>query len=139
MRRAILTALALVALAACVSPRAGPQQPARPGEIDLGDWRRASPRSTAQRFTSAIAQRYGQVRPIGQISADLRANQFSCAAGAPSAHGLSPTQVCRRSERDRRCVHTWQVHLFATRRGGTRTRALYDRACDDDGLLGGPM
>ena len=137
MRRAILTALAALALACCASPSA-PVQPGRPGQIDLGDWRRASQRSVAARFSDAVARRYDQGRSISQISADLRSNQFACSTGEPSRRGVSPTQVCRRSERDRRCVHTWQVHLFATQQGGARTRALYDRACGDEGLLGGP-
>jgi hypothetical protein len=130
--------LIALALASCASPTTVPAQPGRAGQIDLGDWRRASQRRVAAHFSEAVTRRYEQGGSIAQISADLRANQFACSAGAPSRRGVSPTQVCRRSLRDRECTHTWQVHLFARQQSVARTRALYDRSCGGDGLLGGP-
>jgi hypothetical protein len=137
MRSAVLVVLTALALASCVSPSAGPSAPGRPGGIEFGDLQRASQRSVASRFSGGIERRYRQGAPLSEVVADLRANRFTCAPGQPTRRGVAPSQICRRSLRDRGCVHTWQVHIFAALQSLTRTRALYDRACEGDGLLGG--
>jgi hypothetical protein len=137
MRSAVLAVLTALALASCVSPSAGPTTPGRAAGIDFGDWQRASQRSVAARFSGGIERRYRQGAPLPEVVADLRVNRFACTPGQPTRRGVAPSQICRRSLRDRGCVHTWQVHIFASRQSLARARALYDRACEGDGLLGG--
>jgi hypothetical protein len=145
MTRAALFALLALLLAACAAP--GTTVPAAPtggpriasGAIQLGDWARGSEPSVARSFAEAITHRYGMGLPLSAATADLRANQFTC-AGAGDRRGDPPDMVCRRSISAAGCLHTWQVHLYsdAGAQGLSRTRGLYDRSCSRDQLLGGP-
>ncbi|MGE3143858.1 MAG: hypothetical protein AB7L65_11110, partial [Hyphomonadaceae bacterium] len=131
------------ALAACASTGGAPRDVnggagrIPQSAIALGDYRRAIAAQVAQRFSSEISGRYGQSVNLADARSDLTRNQFACMAPPASQRGDPPAQVCRRILAEAGCTHTWQVHLY----GGpalARTRALYDRACGDDGLLGGP-
>jgi len=143
MKNLITAMAAALALTACATGGAGPSPmtpsgAGRPtGALDLGDWRGSSQRAVADRFSATIAQRYAQGAPLTQATADLTSQRFSCAAGQASGRGAPPAQICRREIRQGDCAHTWQVHLYATQARLARTRALYDRTCGDDGLLGG--
>jgi hypothetical protein len=144
MRKTLLALLALC-LAACAGQRPlGTQAPAGgaripSGSIELGDWARGSEQQVARRFADTIAQRYGPGLALSAAAADLRSNQFTCAANR-DRRGDPPDLVCRRSIQGAGCIHTWQVHLFSdgAAQGLTRTRGLYDRSCSRDQLLGGP-
>lgn len=149
MKRAMRAAfLALAALSAsCATPVGGVSTPSGPSSIpatplDLGDWRSASPAATLSAFQQTVAARYGAGVAVSDIGADLRRNEFNCAAGRPPADGRgdTPAQVCRRTTTVSGCTHTWQVHVFDSNGDGrlARSRGLYDRRCGDDGLLGGP-
>jgi len=135
-----------LALAACATmPVSGPSTPTGPAAIpsaplDLGDWRRASASSTMQHFESTVRGRYGVGLTLASVTADLRRQEFSCAPPQRDGRGDPPAQVCRRAESASGCTHTWQVHLFDEGDNArlARTRALYDRSCAGDGLLGGP-
>lgn len=139
---------ALAALAACAStPVSAPSTPTGPasiptGALELGDYRGASAAQTLAAFEANVISRYGAGVAINAAAADLRSQQFSCGA-APrpdNGRGAPPAQVCRRTITANSCTHTWQVHLFDENgnRRLARTRALYDRRCGSDGLLGGP-
>jgi hypothetical protein len=142
---ALAAALALL-LSACATPTApGPTAPSGPPSIptsplDLGNWRGGSESSVLGEFQQSIARRYGEGLQLSAVSADLRRNQFSCAAVTRDTRGDPPAQICRKTTTDAGCTHTWQVHLYdqAGNAALVRTRGLYDRRCGGDGLLGGP-
>jgi len=145
MKRAAL-ALAALALAACATPVGGVSAPGGSStiplsSISLGDWRRASEGETLRAFQQGVNGRYGAGVPISTVARDLQRNQFVCGAAPPldQGRGAPPAQVCRRTITQAGCTHTWQVHVFDTVGNGmlTHTRALYDRRCGGDGLLGG--
>lgn len=140
-----LAALALLASCATVPASSVSAPPSGPASIpstplDLGDWRNASENAVAQRFEGAVSGRYAAGHALSAVSADLRSAAFSCAGGNAGDRGDPPAQICRRSESQSGCTHTWQVLLYDANgdRRLARTRALYDRHCGDDGLLGGP-
>jgi hypothetical protein len=111
------------------------------GALDLGDWRHATAEATLSQFQTAIAARYGVGSPLSAATADLRRNDFNCAQNNDSSHrGTPPAQICRKTVTAENCTGTWQVHLFDTNGDGriARARALYDRRCGAEGLLGGP-
>jgi hypothetical protein len=111
------------------------------GALDLGDWRHATAANTLSQFQSTIAARYGAGSSLSAAAADLRRNDFACAEDNDSTgRGAPPRQICRRTVTAENCTGTWQVHLFDTNGDGriARARALYDRRCGNEGLLGGP-
>jgi hypothetical protein len=121
--------------AAGVASAPGAVVPTAP--IDLGEWRGPDVGAVVQHFQREIAQRYEASATLAAISADLRSNDFSCADNRDtSGRGDPPDQICRRTQAGENCTHTWQVHLFSGQ--PVRARALYDRRCGGDGLLGGP-
>lgn len=133
-------ALAACALAACQTlgpPRGGAARiPAEP--MELGNWRNASEAATLSAFERTVANRYGAGLAYDAVASDMRRNEFDCAAAPSGGRGAPPTGVCRRTLVNAGCTHTWQVHLFAQAQRLERARALYDRRCSSDGLLGGP-
>lgn len=137
----LAAAVLLALLAACVTTPTGPASlPA--GQLDLGDWRTASISATSARFQSAVQSRYRPGLSLAAASGDLSRQGFRCAAN-PDRRGDPPDQVCRKTVSYESCTHTWQVHLYdrtPAALGGplARTRALYDRRCGGEGLLGGP-
>lgn len=148
MRRIVFLAAALVfALSACSTPTGGPATPGGSGTIpttplDLGNWRTASEAATLSAFQQQVTGRYGVGLALSAVAADLRRSEFACALAprAPDGRGDPPAQICRRTASSSGCTHTWQVHLFDVSGDQrlTRTRSLYDRSCNSDGLLGGP-
>lgn len=148
MKRILIAIGLSAALAACVTspgaPSAGGGGAAIPrSPVDFGNWREASEAATLQAFRAGIEGRYGAGLSLQAVSADLRANEFTCGAAPPRAEGGRgdpPVQVCRRTLTQAGCTHTWQVHVFDTAGDGrlARSRGLYDRRCGGDGLLGGP-
>jgi hypothetical protein len=135
------------ALSACAIPAGGSAAsgaasiPSAP--INLGNWRAATEAATLTAFESEVSRRYGAGLALPAVSADLRAYEFNCGAAPQRAQGNRgdpPAQVCRRTVTANGCTHTWQVHLFDAAGNArlVRTRALYDRRCGGDGLLGGP-
>jgi hypothetical protein len=149
MKRVLaIVALGLVlAVSACVTvpvsgggaPTSGPSIPSTP--IDLGDWRRATPGASSQFFEREINERYRVGMALTMVSSDLRRNDFNCTGNRDtSGRGDPPDQICRKTVTSEGCTHTWQVHLFDANGDSllARTRALYDRRCGNDGLLGGP-
>lgn len=147
MLRRLALVLALSA-AACSTPIAGTTTPTGAsqipsGAIDLGNWRASSERATHSVFQRGVTARYASGAAINTVAADLRRNQFTCrppAADLADNRAVPPVQVCRRTVTAAGCTHTWQVHLFDNMndRRLARTRALYDRRCGGEGLLGGP-
>lgn len=150
MKRALFAILALSMLAACTTYSAGPPGAVTPrgamapsGPIDLGDWRRSSADAVIQRFSGNLLRRYAAGSAMSAATADLRANQFVCAAPSAGRGGDPPDQVCRRQQVEAGCTHTWQAHLWDDAQGVaskvSRVRGLYDKRCaSDGGLLGGP-
>ena len=145
--RISLTALSLgVLAAACVTPVGGTSTPSGAATIpsaplNLGDWRRANVNTVVQNFEREVSSRYGLGLALSAVSADLRRNEFTCAANTQTNERGDPAdQVCRKTVSAENCTHTWQVHLFDENGNAalTRARALYDRRCGGDGLLGGP-
>jgi hypothetical protein len=111
------------------------------GALDLGDWRHATAADTLSQFQTTITARYGARSSLSAAAADLRRNDFTCAENNDSTgRGTPPTQICRKTVTAENCTGTWQVHLFDTNGDGrvARARALYDRRCGNEGLLGGP-
>lgn len=109
--------------------------------IDLGDWRRATPGAAGQFFEREVNARYRTGMALTAVSSDLRRNDFNCAGNRDTGgRGDPPDQICRKTVTVEGCTHTWQVHLFDANGDSllARTRALYDRRCGSDGLLGGP-
>ena len=136
-----LAAIATLLLSACVTPisstpsgPSGPSIPSAPLSLG-GDWRNASVGATLERFQREVAGRYEAGLALSDASGDLRRQEFNCSAGRGEN---APQQVCRKTETAGDCTHTWQVHLFAADDVLARSRALYDRRCGGDGLLGGP-
>ncbi|MFZ4071761.1 MAG: hypothetical protein ACOYJ6_16855 [Caulobacterales bacterium] len=146
--------LAIAGLAACASlpqPPAGPPKPspsqatAPRGDvipdspIDLGPYGAGEQRAVAGRFARGISNRYSPDMAFALVLADLRKNAFQCFV-AGQGSGDPPRQVCRKTVRLASCEHIFQVHLYDT--GGNqklaRTRALYDRLCGGEELLGAP-
>jgi len=135
--------IALIALAACETmptPGVAPSVTApMVGELDLGGaWRTQAPAPSLEAFSRVVASRYGPGTPTPRVLADLQHASFACTENHDSSgRGAPPTQICRRTEVANGCTNTWQVHLFGTQ-ALTRARALYDRRCGGDALLGGP-
>ncbi|MEJ0060748.1 MAG: hypothetical protein WDM79_14740 [Terricaulis sp.] len=148
MKHAIVLASAFaLMLSACATPTSpsGPAAPSGPpsiptSAIDLGNWRGGSEAAVLGEFQQSIARRYGEGLQLSAVAADLRRNQFSCAATTGQTRGDPPAQICRKTSTEAGCTHTWQVHLYdqAGNAALARTRGLYDRRCGGDGLLGGP-
>jgi hypothetical protein len=146
MRRIAIALGLAAALAACATPIGGVSTPSGPaiipsGPIDLGDWRSANESTVLAAFQQGVAGRSGAGLAITAGAADLRRNEFN--GGPPprgDGRGDPPVQVCRRTQTNSGCTHTWQVHLFDENNSGhlAHTRGLYDRRCGGDGLLGGP-
>lgn len=138
--------LALFAAACETTSMGGGSAPAGVGAIpstplDLGDWRHATAAAELSQFQSTVAARYAAGAPVSAAVADLRRNDFTCAANVdPNSRGDPPAHICRKTVTLENCTATWQVHLYDTRNDGrlARTRALYDRRCGNEGLLGGP-
>ena len=135
--------IALAALAACETMPTSRTAPAAPaplvGELDLGSsWRTQTQAQTLDLFSRAVAQRYAQGTPAPRAVGDLQHAAFTCAENHDATgRGAPPDEICRRTEVANGCTHTWQVHLFGAT-ALTRARALYDRRCGADALLGGP-
>lgn len=134
-----------LALAACATPAGVTGAPSVGGipntPLNLGDWRRATASATSEAFSREVAARYRAGLTLAAVSGDLRRNDFTCANNRDTGgRGDPPDQICRKTVSIESCTHTWQVHLFAVDGGAelARTRALYDRRCGGDGLLGGP-
>lgn len=148
LRWAALGLVALASACATVAPPpagGGVSTPDGPASIPstplaLGDYRGGSASSVLSGFERAVTERYGEGQTISAVTADLRRNDFNCAAAAASDRGDPPAQVCRHTVTQSGCTHTWQVHLYDADNNArlARTRALYDRRCGNDGLLGGP-
>jgi hypothetical protein len=148
--RAILAAGVLALVAACVSSPLPPGAVAprgaatiAGGPVDLGGWKRGNADGVTQQFSATMARRYGAGLAFSAVTADLRANQFTCARPTAGRAGDPPDQVCRRQITEAGCTHTWQAHLWDDAPGAsaklTRVRGLYDKRCAaDGGLLGGP-
>jgi len=138
--------VAAVMLAACATTAPEPTGPASgalpSGELNLGDWRTATEAATLTVFQDSVTSRYGAGVSVSAATADLRAHQFTCAAAPPQDQGRGdpPAEICRRTVTLEGCTHTWQVHLFGASDEAhvSPTRALYDRRCGNEGLLGGP-
>jgi hypothetical protein len=120
---------------ATAPPRAAvmPTAPLELGDLSTGAL------AIERRFSNVVANRYPAGAALPAIEADLRRSGFACAPPA-SRRGDPPAKACRRMVRAQGCGHTFQVHLFDQGRNGrlARVRALYDRQCGGDGLLGGP-
>jgi len=141
-------ALASMALAGCETTAVGAKPEtsaavtsAPAGPIELGDWQHAAPAAELTQFQQLVAARYGAGLALTAASQDLQHNQFACAPNHDTGRqGDPPVEICRKTVTQAGCTHTWQVHLFDTH-GDARlrnARALYDRRCGNDGLLGGP-
>lgn len=116
----------------------GPSAAPIAGDLELGDWRRASVGDTLRSFERSVAVRYPAGMTLAQANGDLRSKDFRCEPPR-GGRGDPPTEVCTRSEDAGDCTHTWQVHLYkGDGEALARSRALYDRRCGDEGLLGGP-
>jgi hypothetical protein len=145
MRHALL-ALSLALLAAACETTSGggessgtAQSPG--GSLDLGDWRHATAAATLSQFQSMVGGRYGVGSPVSAAVADLRRNDFTCAENADTTgRGTPPTEICRKTVTAENCTGTWQVHFFDAHGDAhiARARALFDRRCGNEGLLGGP-
>src|SRR5689334_6391985 len=144
--RHVLLALSLALLAAACETTAGggessgtTQSPG--GSLDLGDWRHAPAAATLSQFQSTVGARYSVGSPVSAAVADLRRNDFTCAENSDTTgRGTPPAEICRKTVTAENCTGTWQVHLFDAH-GDThiaRARALFDRRCGNEGLLGGP-
>lgn len=145
MKHAAIAALMALSASACMTtPASGPTAPAGATatpttSLDLGDWRHASAEATLSHFESEVQARYAVGAPVAAAGADLRRNDFTCAANTDQTNrGDPPAQICRKTLTADNCTNTWQVHLFGAAGHLTRVRALYDRRCGGDGLLGGP-
>jgi hypothetical protein len=147
----VVSALALTACASLptVPGARGPAAPPPPAAtaerkgampsspVELGDLS-AQPAAVERRFTSAMSQRYPQGAPLTAVEADLRRNGFACSPST-AVKGDPPRRICRRIVSAQGCRHTFQIHLYDEKRNGqlVRVRALHDRQCGSDGLLGG--
>jgi hypothetical protein len=141
----VLGALAF-ALGACATLPVGgaastPDARIPEAPLDLGQWQSASASAAGQHFEREVAARYRAGIASGALGADLARSQFTCAAPRDdSGRGDPPELICRRTVSAAGCTHTWQVHAYEEpgRRVLARSRAIYDRRCGGDGLLGGP-
>lgn len=138
------SAALVFALGACatVPVASAPNAPRLPTTaLELGDWRGGAASAVVQHFQREVAERYALGLQLNAVSGDLRRHEFNCSANTGAAgRGEPPDQICRRTISADNCTHTWQVHLFDANGDSTltRSRALYDRRCGGDGLLGGP-
>ena len=138
--------LALIALAACETVATDATKPsvtpAITGDLTLGDsWRTQTQAQTLDAFAHTIAGRYGAGTLTERAIADLQHASFTCGENHDvGGRGSPPNEICRHTEVANGCTHTWQVHLFDTSGDGriTRARALFDKRCGREGLLGGP-
>lgn len=119
------------------APARATSMPTQP--IDLGEPAKAGVDATTARFSGQILRRYPEKAALAAVEADLKRNSFACGP-AKARRGDPPDRVCRRVLKAAGCTHTFQVHLFIDGKAATldRIRALYDRQCGGDGLLGGP-
>lgn len=146
MKKLIIVAIAALTAACQTIPTSGTVTPSGPptipsGALDLGDYRRDNANAVIQNFEQNVNRRYGAGLELSAVVADLRRNQFNCAAAPASTRGDPPAQICRRTVTESGCTHTWQVHLYGAPADVSdlaRTRSLYDKRCGGDGLLGGP-
>lgn len=146
MRHALLAlSLALLATACETTSGGGANSGTAPvaggGSFDLGDWRNATGAATLSQFQSAVSARYSTGSPVSAAVADLRRNDFTCAENVDTTgRGAPPSEICRRTVTAEHCTGTWQVHFFDTHGDAriARARALFDRRCGNEGLLGGP-
>lgn len=144
MKKLLVLAFALAAVACSTVPTSTPPRNAPPGipstPLGLGDWQSASVGQTLTQFSENVARRYRPGLPLSTINADLRREEFNCANNTDSVRGDPPDAICRKTQTVNGCTHTWQVHLFDDNNNSLllRTRGLYDRRCGNDGLLGGP-
>jgi len=145
MRHALL-ALSLALLAAACETTSGGSESSSPAQspgdsLDLGDWRHAAAAATQSQFQSTVSARYGAGSPVSAAVADLRLGEFTCAENVDTTRrGTPPAEICRKTVTAENCTGTWQVHLFDTHGDAriARARALFDRRCGNEGLLGGP-
>jgi len=143
MRQAILSLGLAVLVSGCETMSLGgsPGSPPPTAALDLGDWSHAPPTDTLSQFQTAISARYAAGSSLSDATADLRRNDFTCAANNDTTgRGEPPTQICRKTVNADNCTGTWQVHLFDAHGDGhiLRARALFDKRCGREGLLGGP-
>ena len=139
---ALALGLALLASGCETMSESAPTAATAPSNaLDLGDWRNATPAATLTLFESAVAARYAIGSSVSDAAADLRRNDFTCAANNDTTgRGDPPAQICRKTLTADACTGTWQVHLFDAHGNGAiaRARALFDKRCGREGLLGGP-
>jgi len=140
----LIAGLSLVASACATLPASSPSTPSGPmipsGTLNLGgEWRQASVGAVLERFQREVSGRYAVGLQMAAVEGDLRGAAFNCSRPR-NAGATSPTEICRKTETVGDCTHTWQVHLFNAPDTAmlARSRALYDRRCGSDGLLGGP-
>ncbi len=142
MRLGLAAALVFLASACATLPTAGPSTSPTAGipsgPLALGDYRNAQPAQVLSGFEREVASRYAPGVALPAAIADLRGQQFNCAAPPAASRGDPPAQVCRRTIAANGCTYTWQAHLFEESARVARTRGLFDRRCGADGLLGGP-
>src|SRR5262245_40192534 len=107
----LISACATTPVSAPVGPSGSTTIPA--GAIDFGDWRHSDANAVMTQFGEAVSNRYSLGMQIAAVAADLRRNQFNCAANVDTTNrGNPPAHVCRKTVVDSGCTHTWQVHLF---------------------------
>jgi len=153
MRLSSFAVTATLALSACavltdarpppaaVAPHAA-SMPKTP--IAVADLIRDDSGAAGGRFAAQMLARYPAGAPLSVVQADLTANSFACTPPPPPVRGAPrgdpPVRICRREIRAADCKIGLQVHLFSGAPAGRlgRLRALYDRRCGADGLLGGP-
>lgn len=143
MKYAAVALMLTLSLAGCETTSGGVSSGAAApaSAISFGDWSQAPTATTLAQFESTIAARYTAGSSLSDAAADLRRNEFTCAANIDTTgRGNPPSQICRKTVTADACTGTWQVHLFDTHGDGriARARALFDRRCGREGLLGGP-
>lgn len=143
MKHALLAlSLALLAASCETAGGGGSREVVNPGgALDFGDWRNAAPAATLSQFQNTMSGRYSVGSPVSAAVADLRRNTFTCAENNDTTgRGAPPDEICRKTLTAETCTGTWQVHFFDTHGDGriARVRALFDRRCGREGLLGGP-
>jgi hypothetical protein len=108
------------------------------GPIALGDYDKDKPDDVRRDFAGDIIRRYAVGAPLRTATADLAANKFECAKSTINAPD-PPAQICRRQIKTGDCVNVWSAYLYDTKGDAkiARVRALYDRRCAADPLLGG--
>jgi hypothetical protein len=131
----------VVLISGCETVSAPPEEAAPTAQLALGDWTHAPAATTLAQFQSQVAARYAAGSPISAATADLQSNAFTCAAdNDTTGRGAPPAQICRKTVTGDNCTGTWQVHLFDNSGNGqlAHARALFDKRCGREGLLGGP-